>query len=230
MIYEFRAANYSVVKVTRSDCEEYIIGIHYAKRWPSISYAFGLFRLGVLCGVVTYGTPPSAPLRRGLAGDEFKSDVIELNRLCLRNNVKNEASFLVGNSLRLIKKDKIVVSFADTSQSHVGSVYQASNFLYCGLSAKRTDWKVKGKEHLHGQTIADEFRGVKNRAKAMREKYGDNFYLEPRPRKHRYVFICGSKKYKKKAIAALKYAVMPYPKKVCEIIGVESPAIVECRK
>jgi hypothetical protein len=73
------------------------------------------------------------------------------------------------------------------------------------LSAKRTDWKVKGKEHLHGQTIADEFRGVKNRAQAMRDKYGDDFYLKPRPRKHRYIYIVGSKGFKKFVMSRLKY-------------------------
>lgn len=206
--------DYEVRAIQRNDCEEYILSIHYAKRWPSISYAFGLYLNDELCGVVTYGTPPSATLKRGIAGDEYKKDVLELNRLCLRYNKKNEASILVGRSLRMLPTNKIIVSFADTSQGHIGCIYQATNFIYCGLSAKRTDWKVKGKEHLHGQTIADEFRGVKNRAKAMREKYGDDFYLAPRPMKHRYVFIVGDKNYRKKVKAALKYEIAPYPKKV----------------
>ena len=203
---------YSVRQIERIECEEYILQIHYAKRWPSISYAYGLFESNVLVGVVSYGTPPSATLKRGLAGDDYKADVLELNRLCLRHNRKNEASLLVGRSLRLLPQNKIIVSFADTSQGHSGYVYQATNFIYCGLSAKRTDWKVKGKEHLHGQTIADEFRGVKNRAQAMRDKYGDDFYLQPRSRKHRYVYVVGSKKYKKAIRAALKYKAEPYPK------------------
>lgn len=203
---------YTVAPVSRKDCEPFILGIHYAKRWPSISYAFGLIDEGELIGVATYGTPPSAPLKRGIAGDAFKADVLELNRLCLKYNRKNEASRLVGQSLRLLPKNKIVVSFADTSQGHIGCVYQATNFIYCGLSAKRTDWKVKGKEHLHGQTIADEFRGVKNRAQAMRDKYGDDFYLAPRPRKHRYIFVTGSKTYKKSVRKALRYQITDYPK------------------
>lgn len=203
---------YDVRIVTRAECEPYILVIHYAKRWPSISYAFGLYLNDELCGIVTYGTPPSAALKRGIAGDEFKADVLELNRLCLKHNRKNEASILVGRSLRMLPTNKIVVSFADTSQGHSGFVYQATNFIYCGLSAKRTDWKVRGKEHLHGQTIADEFRGKENRAQAMRDKYGDDFYLEPRARKHRYIFIVGNKHYKRKVLAALKYGVEHYPK------------------
>lgn len=194
-----------VERVSRADCEPFIIGIHYARRWPSISYAFGLFREGELVGVVTFGTPPSATLRLGVAGPDHQAEVLELNRLCLRDNLKNEASFLVAAAIRMLPKPKIIVSFADTAQGHKGVVYRASNFLYTGLSAKRTDWKVRGREHLHGQTIADEFRGVPNRAAAMREKYGEDFYLAPRPRKHRYVYLHGHKAWKGKAAKALKY-------------------------
>jgi hypothetical protein len=203
---------YSVGKISRGESEPFIIGIHYAKRFPSISFLYGLFFKGTLVGICSYGTPASSTLRIGIAGDKYKSDVLELNRLCLLNNIKNEASFLVGASLKMIPKNKIIVSFADSSQNHRGTVYQACNFIYTGLSAKRTDWKLKGKEHLHGQTIADEFRGQPNRAKLMREKYGDDFYLHPRPRKHRYLFITGSKSYKKKVVRNLKYKIEKYPK------------------
>ena len=201
-----------VLQVSRNQCADLVLNVHYAKRWPSISYAFGLYVDNKLEGIVTYGTPPSSTLRRGIAGDDYIKDVLELNRLCLRNNKKNQASYLVGNSLKKLPKNKIIVSYADTSQNHLGVVYQATNFIYCGLSAKRTDWKVKGLEHLHGQTIADKFRGVKNRAKAIREYYGDDFYLEPRPRKHRYLYLHGSKTYKKNVIKNLKYNIKPYPK------------------
>lgn len=201
-----------IAEISRLECEPFIIGIHYAHRWPSITYAYGIFDGDELVGCVTYGTPPSAPLKVGIAGPEHKSEILELNRLVLKYNRKNEASMLVGASLKLLPKQKIIVSFADIAQSHVGIVYQATNFIYCGLSAKRTDWKVKGKEHLHGQTIADEFRGVSNRAQAMREKYGDDFYLEPRSRKHRYIFITGSKSYKRVVMRDLKYKIEDYPK------------------
>lgn len=181
-------SEYTVRPIDRNDCAPFILGIHYAKRWPSVSYAFGLFRGGELVGCVTYGTPPSSPLREGVAGKHNAARVLELNRLVLRDNLKNEASILVGRSLRALPRGRFVVSFADTEQNHKGFVYQACNFRYFGLSAKRTDWKLKGKEHLHGQTVADEFRAQPNRAALMRAKYGDDFYLAPRPRKHRYVY------------------------------------------
>lgn len=202
----------TVRAISRTECAPFILGIHYAKRWPSISYAFGLFSENELIGVVTYGTPFSHTLKRGIAGAEYENKVLELNRLCLKYNRKNEASRLVAASLKKLP-ESIVVSFADTEQNHKGYVYQACNFIYCGLSAKRTDWKVKGKEHLHSTTISGEFRKMgKGRAAAMREKYGDDFYLAPRPRKHRYIYFVGSKSFKKRARKALKYRVEDYPK------------------
>lgn len=204
---------YSVRSVTRDECAHHVLNVHYAGRWPSISYHFGLFRDNLLVGVATYGTPSSPTLRVGVAGEQYKNDVIELNRLVLTDNLINEASFLVGGSIKLLPKGKIIVSYADISQGHIGYVYQATNFLYCGLSAKRTDWAIKGKEHLHGTTIADEFRGVPNRSVLMREKYGDDFYLKPRPRKHRYVYINGSKSFKRVVLRNLKYKIENYPKR-----------------
>lgn len=202
---------YEVREVGRSECERFVIGIHYAKRWPSISFSYGLFEGDDLVGVVTYGTPPSAPLRSGLAGAENASRVIELNRLCLLNNKPNEASFLVSRSLKMLPCGLIVISFADQEQNHKGFVYQACNFSYHGLSAKRTDWKVKGMEHLHGQTIADEFRGSKCRVDEMRKKYGEDFYLSPRSRKHRYIYVTGGKRFSKLR-DSIKYKTQEYPK------------------
>ena len=203
---------YSVKAITRFDCTPYIMEKHYAKRFPSVSYAYGLFLGGTLLGCVTFGSPAGSTVRKGLAGEKHAETVIELNRLCLEYNRKNEASLLVSKAIKFLPKPKMIISYADTSQGHQGIVYQACNFIYLGLSAKRTDWKVKGKEHLHGQTVADEFRGVKNRAEAMRQKYGEDFWLAPRPRKHRYVFLHGSKTWRKKILAELKYEKQNFPK------------------
>lgn len=201
---------YSVEAVGRREISDLILNVHYAGRWPSVSFAYGLYRGSDLVGAVTFGTPPSAPLRSGIAGPQYASNILELNRLVLSDNRMNEASYLISRAISGIGGDRIIISFADTSAGHNGGVYRASNFLYCGLSAKRTDWKVRGKEHLHGQTIADEFRGSKNRAALMREKYGDDFYLSDRPRKHRYIYISGSRPFRREAMSALKYLPMKY--------------------
>jgi hypothetical protein len=200
-----------VLPIKSEETAPWLLEKHYAKRMCPISYAFGLYDDNQLVGVVTYGVPASSSLRSGICGEEHIGKVIELNRLCC-NNKKNYASTLVGRSLQMLPKPAIVVSYADTEQGHVGYVYQATNFIYTGLSAKRTDWKLKGMEHLHGATVADMSRGQENRAQWMRDKFGDDFYLQDRPRKHRYIFFTGSKHQKKVLLESLKYPIEPYPK------------------
>lgn len=205
-----------VREIPHKDAYPLLLHTHYAARIPSISYSYGLFTDDTLLGVCTYGCPCSPNLRRGLCGREWAKHVLELNRLCLVDNKHNQASFLVGATLRLLPRPRIIISFADTAQQHLGIVYQATNFLYCGLSAKRTDWQITGREHLHGMTVGDEFRGQPNRAAKMRKKYGDAFSLVPRPRKHRYVYFLGSKREKKEFRRLLRYPVMSYPKNNCK--------------
>ena len=86
------------------ETKPFILGIHYAKRMPMIQFSFGLFFNDELVGVVCYGSPASQSLCRGIAGDEYRKKVLELNRLVLKNNIKNEASFLVSNSFKLLHR------------------------------------------------------------------------------------------------------------------------------
>ncbi len=206
---------WEVLRIKPEETYQWLKEIHYAKRIPSISYAFGLYINGILNGIVTYGTPSSSTLRNGICGEENSDYVLELNRLCFDVYVKNGASYLVANSLKHLPKPSIVVSYADTKQGHIGYVYQACNFIYTGLSAKRTDWKVKGLEHLHGQTISDMSRNVKGdmtRSEYMRNKFGDDFYLEDRTRKHRYIYLVANKYQKNKLLNSIKYKIEDYPK------------------
>jgi hypothetical protein len=200
-----------VLPIKSAEAEPWLLQKHYAKRMCPISFAFGAYKDNQLVGVVTYGVPASSMVRRGLCGKQWEENVIELNRLCC-NTEKNLASTLVGRSLQMLPKPLIVVSYADTEQGHVGYIYQATNFLYTGLSAKKKDWAIKGMEHLHGATVVDMSRGQENRVEFMREKFGDDFYLKDRAQKHRYVFFVGNRNQKKAMLSDLMYETEPYPK------------------
>jgi len=114
--------------------------------------------------------------------------------------------------LKMIPKPMVIVSYADTSQNHHGFIYQATNFLYTGLSAKFKDYYVRGMEHLHGASIFDLSRGKENRVEWLKEKFGDKLYMKERPRKHRYFFFVADKRDKKQMMKLMPYDVQPYPK------------------
>lgn len=192
-------AEYTVKLLENKKLADYfILNIHYAKRKPSISYAYGLYKDNELIGVCTFGSPASPSLCKGIAGEKNRSKVIELNRLVLKNNKKNEASYLVGQSLKLLPKPKIVVSYADTAQNHTGIVYQATNFLFTGTSKPRTD--IAGKDGKHS-----------------RHHLGDKTKRVYRSAKHRYVYINANKKDKKQLLKELNYPILEYPKNASNV-------------
>jgi len=199
-------SEYSIKRISYSEAMQIVVDNHYLHRRCPCSIAFGLFLGSQIKGVICYGTPSSAPLRSGIAGKENALNVIELTRLWVCDSVpRNGESYLIGNTLKNCGKE-IVVSFAEIDQGHVGTVYQATNWIYTGLSAKRTNWTIDGIDK-HCQTIADKYSAAE-----IREKYGDKFRLVDRPRKHRYVYINAKGRRRKELIAAIRYHVSPYPK------------------
>lgn len=219
---------YKVKSIDNNQTTEWLKYKHYAKRIPPIEFAFGLFNNeNIMQGIVTYSTPVSSNLR-GIFNNEYK--LMELNRLVINEGLeKNCLSFLVSKSLKMMPKPLVIISYADTSQNHHGYIYQATNFIYTGLSAKRTDWKIKGMEHLHGATIADLSRGKENRAEWMRKKYGDDFYLEDRPRKHRYFMFLGNRKNINRMKEMLPYKIENYPKGENKRYDSSYNPVIQCR-
>jgi hypothetical protein len=199
--------DWSVKSIDNATAQQLVVENHYLHRKAPCSQAFGLFdESDKLRGVVMYGTPSSSALRAGIAGKEHANNVIELTRLWIDDSTpKNSESYLIGNSIKHCDKE-IVVSFADTSQNHLGIVYQATNWIYTGLSAKRTDWSVEGIDK-HGHTWADKYTAAE-----MRQLFGDRFTLVPRSRKHRYIYLNAKGKRRKELKALLKYEQQPYPK------------------
>ena len=188
--------NLLVKQIPAKDAHYFILNCHYAKRLPSISFAYGLFEDDDdLIGICTFGSPASPYLCMGLMGIEHKQKVIELNRLFLVHNRKNEASFFVSKCLSMLPKPRAVVSYSDHAQAHLGVVYQACNFLVTGTTKPRTD--MAAKDGKHG-----------------RHHLGDKTQRVYRSAKNRYVYMCGDRRDKKIMMGSLKYKILPYPKSI----------------
>lgn len=183
---------FEVKEIKYEDTKDFILKKHYAQRMPSISFAFGLFFDKVLCGILTLGKPASNALTEGVCGKEYKHKVYELNRLVINNGLpKNTLSIFVSRSLKKLKKLKlIIVSYADTAMNHHGYIYQATNWLYTGMTKQRTDKYTENGKHSRHYT--------KNVIETKRKV---------RSSKHRYIYFLD-----KKDLKMLKYKVLPYPK------------------
>ena len=209
------ATQWEVRAVETKIAQAVVIEKHYLHRRASCSQAFGLYRKGddEMRGVIMYGTPSNRNLRTGICGPSEQLNVTELTRLWVDDSApRNGESFLIGRTLPLVTKE-IVVSYADPTQGHLGRVYQATNWLYTGLSAKRPEYTVEGLEHLHKQSLFDQLgRGGKGQVKKLESLYGDRLKRGQQVRKHRYVTFVADRRRRRELRALLRYPVLPYPK------------------
>lgn len=144
----------TVKSIENYETKEWLLKKHYAKRMCSISYAFGLYVDNVLSGVITFGMPPSSTLSESICGKEYKNYVLELNRLVVNEGLqKNALSFFVSNAIKQLPNNKIIVSFADANMNHNGYIYQATNFIYTGLSSNTTKLIDKFGDEFHFRNI-----------------------------------------------------------------------------
>lgn len=121
----------SVMPMDSREARELAEERHYMHRKPPVSYAYGLYRGGVPVGVVTFGVPASRHLQEG-ACPSRPSAVLELNRLWVSDDMpQNSESYFVSRALRRLPP-RVIVSYADTTQGHMGYVYRALSFHYAG--------------------------------------------------------------------------------------------------
>ena len=188
---------YSVKSIKPSETYDWLKNKHYAKRIPSISYAFGLYDDKILIGICTFGLPASPSLCVGVCGENYKNKVLELNRLCINDGMlKNTASYFVSNTLSLLPHGKIIVSYADSDMGHFGYIYQACNFFYTGKTKERTDIGLEDGSH----------------SRHYNKNLNYKLFRKKRSSKYRYVIFTGTKKEKKILKKALNYKIQAYPK------------------
>ena len=194
---------------------------HYLRSLPPPSEIFGLFPNNPgwqndIYGVALYGVS-QAPTVRDAFGPPNATRMYELMRVWVAERMPgNVTSFLVQRSLKIQARD-IIISYADSSVGHFGTIYQACNFVYTGTSQQRYDYTIKGSEHLHHTTVT---KG-KTVAELRREHGDENVVKVPRTLKHRYVWFRhqADRQY-------LKWRVLPYPKPSLNVAPGPTPAVI----
>ena len=180
---------------------------HYLHRRCHCTRAWGLYQGGVLKGVAVVGKPPSYTLCEGLFGKEESKNVGEFNRLWVDDSMpRNTESWFVARVLKDCPYDALV-SFADTEQGHIGYIYQATNWLYTGLSPRQKYFRVKGGESAGGTQYRRRERMPK--AKIIAEfgiAFVEEYYSSA---KHRYVYLV---RRVKELRTKLRYKILEYPK------------------
>lgn len=195
-----------VVPITKTLADTFVTNKHYSRRASIFWAGFGLVRDGYVEGVVVYGQPNPPLSKHAFRDRDFR--LYELSRLVIQTDEKNAASVLVGRSLQMLEQPCAVVSYADSEWGHAGIVYQATNWLYTGATVSHDHAYVVDGKRVHPMSLRD--RGITNPREWARI---NGVQTAPPMPKHRYFFLCGNKKDRKKMLAKLRYPIVPeYPK------------------
>lgn len=136
---------------------------HYSQRMP----IGPMLKVGVWeesdykgCVLFARGNTPTLGDRYGLE----MTEVCELVRVGLRGH-SAPVSRIVTIALRMLKganaKLRLVVSFADPAQGHVGVIYQASNWIYTGESEPSWQWFHEGRWKHNREITSGAFGGAR---------------------------------------------------------------------
>ena len=186
-----------------------IVKHHYSKTFPSAELCLGFYVKEKLNAVIVYGKSATARMADSLPGE-----YLELVRLFSFDWAgKNMESYSIGQIIKFIKKNlpnvKVLISFADPEQGHLGKVYQATNWLYCGLS-QPDEWYIVDDKKIHPRSMVAKF-GTRG-GKKLKEM-GIDFERKKLHGKHRYIYLLGkSKKENRKLKQELQYEILSYPK------------------
>ena len=183
---------------------------HYSKCLPGCDLVtIGVWENDKFIGAVIYGRGACPHLCEPY---NLKPDqVCELTRVAL-NNHKTEVTKIISLSIKLLKRIcpllKLVISFADMNQDHVGTIYQAGNWIYSGISKSTPLFFYKGR-WMHQRQLGS-LKGMTSKTfKGRKKKIKDKLrYLMPLDKKIRK--------------QVLKLA-LPYPKKCPSGVTVAHP-------
>lgn len=206
--------DYTIQLIDKKIAKELIVKNHYSHKWTSCRYAYGLFLGNELKGLAVYGFPIGRQVVKSISPILENSDVLELTRLWVDDSEgKNTESYFIGQTFKLLRNNtsiKCLISYSDPYYSHVGIIYQATNWLYQGNNTMlvKAYMHVVNGEALHPRSCVAKYGTIKTNELL---KIDPNYHRIEMLKKHRYIYIL-DRRYKKRILETLVHPILPYPK------------------
>lgn len=152
-----------VLPCERKEIKDFVETWHYSKSINGIisDYCFKLMDGDRIIGAAIYGRMAMAGVWKKYV--DKPEELIELRRLCcIDETPKNAESRLIGQSIRWLKRNtgvKVIISYADQTYGHIGTIYKATNFQNIGYTSPGRVIRYKGKK-FHDKCIRTKYNGI----------------------------------------------------------------------
>lgn len=191
-----------------ANAKRLLVQEHYLHSLPGgTKLAFGVFLNHRLLGVVTFGVGPYNAHRLVSGAEPFHCLI--LSRLWLSDtlprNGESRVQGVILQSLRHLTTVKFLVTYADPSQGHVGTIYQATGWTYTGFSEAMPLYDVGDGKLLHSLSLSHSYGTHSLRYFKSHDVAIATVHQSP---KYRYLYFLD-----RKWRPRLNVAALPYPKK-----------------
>ena len=198
----------NIAPISQIDAKEILIPNHYLHSFPGgTKLSFGVYLDARLLGALTFGVGPYLGYK--LVKDASPDDVVTLTRLWLSDDLpRNSESRVLGFVLRSLRKEtslKFILAYSDPSAGHLGTIYQATNWLYTGLSSATPLYDIGDGIPRHSRSLAHQLGSHSIRYLTSQ---GIKVKTVPQMAKHRYIYFLDDS-----WRTRLLVPVLPYPKK-----------------
>ena len=186
---------------------------HYSRKMPSAKLVrIGVWERGRFVGAILYGCGANRHLARPFGLQPI--EVCELVRVALAPGRRAPTSQCLAISLRLLKRQspglRVIVSYADLKEGHVGTIYQACGWFFVGGS-EQSYLKVKGRIE-HPRSLYDRYGQRGQSVPWLQQHVDPNAKRVKMPAKLKYVWPLDPRWREKLAEIA-----KPYPKRAGSI-------------
>lgn len=177
---------------------------HYSRKLPSGKlFIRGVWENGEFIGVVIFSRGATNTI--GSPYGLEQTECVELTRVAL-NKHATPVSQIVAAALRDLKATnpglRLVVSYADPMQGHLGGIYQAGNWIYTGQGKAAPEFIVRGQQ-MHMRSI--HAKGWKQSLEWLRKNIDpDTVKVEITP-KHKYLMPLDRGMRRQVAVLGLPY-------------------------
>ena len=219
---DFKSA--TVREITYDEAKNVIMANEWLGNMGTTEWTYGLFFGSYLGGVVCFGSTAGTNVAASVCGAEHRHKVVTI---CRGANLfwahPHSASFMLSAACKEMTKRGFhaFVSYSTEEAGEIGTIYSALNHYYCGLTQpteqfRTPDGKVHDSRQVSGlarDRTGDTLKYKRSRAeqKKLLLEQGCEFF-DGTP-KHRYVGIYGDRRTKRLLKAALRWPVLPYPKR-----------------
>jgi hypothetical protein len=158
--------NATLREITFEEAKTIILDYEWLQNMGSTRYAVGMFFGEYLAGVACFGCTAGSNVTKSICGKEHASKVLTLVRgTCVHWAPKDAASFMINRAcdMMVTKGYNIFIAYSDEEAGEIGTVYQASNWIYAGAGGTPTRYV-----HPDGRQKDSRIIGAMTRGRAGR--------------------------------------------------------------